>query len=152
MLEIKISELPSKTTIIDPNDLLEVSEWDSGTSSYISKKYEVNKIVPSGTFLTYNALLNQTGTFDPVETILGVNTMGTIVWTRLSAGYYNGYLLGGFVLGKTSIFISPTTSTGFISVQRTDDDNIKIKTTQLVTMTQEDDLLKYTAFKIEVYP
>jgi hypothetical protein len=152
MLEIKISELPNKTTTIDPNDLLEVSEWDSGTSTYVSKKYEVNKIVPSGTFLTHNALLNQIGILDPVETPLGLDTMGTITWTRLGLGYYNGYLLGGFPLGKVVMFISPTTSTGFISVNRTDDDNIKIKTTQLTTMTQVDDLLIDTPFKIEVYP
>lgn len=150
MLEIKISELPSKTTTIDPNDLLEVSEWDSGTSSYISKRYEAAKILPSGYYYSYVALLNQTGTLAPTETILGIN--GTILWTRVNQGKYNGYLPGAFTLDRTAIFAQTTSQKAIIQAVRIDVDNIMINTFNVLTGAYEDDLLTDTPFKIEVYP
>lgn len=151
MLPIRISELPSKTTTIDPNDLLEVSEWDSLSSTYVSKKYEVSKVVPGGTHLTYNALLNQTGILDPVETPLGLDTMGTITWTRSNYGKYNGYLAGGFTLNKTAIYAQTTTENVIVQAIRIDNDNIMINTFNTTTGVFEDDLLLDTPIKIEVY-
>lgn len=152
MLQIRISELPSKTTTIDPNDLLEVSEWDPLSSTYISKKYEVSKVVPGGTHLTYNALLNQSGTLDPVETPLGLDTMGTITWTRLGTSVYNGNLIGAFPINKTAIYIQSTIPDALILATRINDDNIRIQTKNTNTNSFEDNLLVDTPIKIEVYP
>lgn len=54
--------------------------------------------------LKYVALLTQSGTSDPVATVLNGSDsdyLGDIVWTRGSAGYYNGTLLGVFIENKT---------------------------------------------------
>jgi len=55
-----------------------------------------------GSYKSYVALLTQSGTSAPTVTILE-NTLGTIVWTRLSAGNYYGTLSDAFVAGKTII-------------------------------------------------
>lgn len=49
----------------------------------------------------YTALLTQSGTGDPTATVLGTNEIGTIVWTRNSAGNYTGTLTGAFTANKT---------------------------------------------------
>ncbi len=51
-------------------------------------------------YRVYTALLTQTGTDAPVATVLE-NTIGNIVWTRISAGNYQATLNGAFTLGKT---------------------------------------------------
>ena len=52
---------------------------------------------------SYKALISQSGTNDPVVTILGENTIGNIVWTRTSPGWYVGHLDGAFpVASKTA--------------------------------------------------
>ena len=56
---------------------------------------------PSGqSYKVYTALLTQTGTNDPVATVLE-NTIGNIVWTRIEAGFYIATLNGAFTAGKT---------------------------------------------------
>jgi hypothetical protein len=52
-------------------------------------------------YKVYRALLNQTGTDDPIPIVLE-NTLGGIpVWTRASQGYYDGTLANAFPLAKT---------------------------------------------------
>jgi hypothetical protein len=50
----------------------------------------------------YVALLTQSGTDAPVATVLE-NTIGDIVWTRVSIGVYAGTLAGSFTQNKTII-------------------------------------------------
>jgi len=47
----------------------------------------------------YRATISQTGTNDPVVTVLE-NTIGPIVWTRNIAGNYHGTLTGAFPSSK----------------------------------------------------
>jgi hypothetical protein len=71
--------------------------------------------------IIYKAILTQTGTADPVATILE-NTLNTnVIWTRDSAGEYTGTLEGGefntstFVLtslGNTPVIIIQGYTTG----------------------------------------
>lgn len=57
---------------------------------------------PEGTKM-YLALLTQSGTDAPVATVL-VNTLGgTLVWSRVNAGNYEGTLSGVFLETKTVI-------------------------------------------------
>lgn len=57
----------------------------------------------------YTALLTQTGTNAPTPTIIK-NTIGTITWTRLGAGTYKATATALLTLNKTTVFITPTTS------------------------------------------
>lgn len=53
----------------------------------------------------YSALLTQTGTNNPVATILN-NTIGTITWVRNATGAYEGNYTPGFPLEKTTLTIN----------------------------------------------
>lgn len=80
-------------------------------------------------YSVYTALLNQTGTNDPVETVLGTNTVGAIVWTRIQADVYEGVLIGAFPATKTWVIISPGINVNFCpyEILRTTDDIIQIR-------------------------
>jgi hypothetical protein len=49
----------------------------------------------------YTALLSQSGAGAPTAIVLGTNEIGSIVWTRSSAGVYAGTLTGAFTSNKT---------------------------------------------------
>jgi hypothetical protein len=66
----------------------------STTTKYITSS--------SNTYKIYSALLNQTGTNNPVDTVLE-NTLGNIVWTRGGVGYYIATLSGSFTTNKTTV-------------------------------------------------
>ena len=51
-------------------------------------------------YKVYTALISQTSTNAPSVIVLE-NTLGNIVWTRLSNGYYKGTLLDAFTNNKT---------------------------------------------------
>ena len=61
------------------------------------------------TFLVYVATLSQSGTADPVATVLA-NTLGNIIWTRSGAGSYVGTLMDAFPAGK--LFTNPNSAPG----------------------------------------
>jgi hypothetical protein len=63
----------------------------------------VSDILP--TYTKYVALITQSGTNDPTVIELE-NTIGPIVWTRVSAGIYEGTLTGVFTVNKTYVMIS----------------------------------------------
>jgi len=54
------------------------------------------------TYKVYTALMTQEGTNAPTATILE-NTLGSIVWTRISSGNYRGTLADTFLIDKTFI-------------------------------------------------
>jgi hypothetical protein len=106
-------------------------------------------------YLVYTALLSQTGTDAPVATVLGDNTIGNIVWTRVGVGAYTGTLAGAFVSGKTYLSIGvPNTADvfTFASLRRLGENEIELTLgdgTQLL-----DEYLPTTPLpiKIEIYP
>jgi hypothetical protein len=63
----------------------------------------VSDILP--TYTKYIALISQSSTADPTVIELE-NTIGPIVWTRVSAGIYYGTLTGAFTVNKTYVMIS----------------------------------------------
>jgi len=103
---------------------------------------------------TYTALINQTGTSAPTVTVLGSNTVGTIVWTRSTSGFYFGTLSGAFPAGKTFFTITPSSSSASYAMFRNTDNQIVIRTqdNSTVPFTDSDDKLFSNSIRIEVYP
>lgn len=57
-------------------------------------------------YLSYVAILDQTGSNAPVATVVANELDGTVVWARLTDGVYTGTLAGVFTADKTVCFIS----------------------------------------------
>ena len=89
----------------------------------------------------YVAILSQTGTDDPVATVLE-NTIGDIVWTRTGIGSYFGTLNGAFPSNSTFVLGQNTTSG--ISFYRDSDDAVRISA-------GKEGLFNYSV-EIRVYP
>jgi len=100
-------------------------------------------------YLVYTALLSQSGTDDPVATVLENTLGGTVVWTRDSAGIYYGALSGVFTDGKTALMLAPT---GSVNSCARVDVNTVIVATLVDFVTPSDDLLSGTTIEIRVYP
>jgi len=76
-------------------------------------------------YTVYTALVTQTGTSAPTATVLGMNDIGAIVWTRVAAGNYKGTLAGAFPANKVFAFGGVTVSSAAtISLLRNTDDEI----------------------------
>lgn len=93
-----------------------------------------------------------TGVSNPNINILK-NTIGNIVWTRITTGLFFGTLAGAFPARKTYLSITPSSPTGSYSIFRNTDDIIVIKTQNNGTMpfTDADGKLFNNSFRIEVY-
>lgn len=101
-------------------------------------------LFPAGTKV-YCALASQAGSSNPTV-IVPVNTLGgTVVWTRGSAGSYNGTLAGAFPSGKTLPFISVGGGGGATNFYRVDDNSVQI-------VTDGDEILSAAPILILVFP
>jgi hypothetical protein len=110
----------------------------------------VSDILP--TYTKYVALITQSGTNDPTVVELE-NTIGPIVWTRISTGVYEGTLTGVFTLDKVYTTLNQVYTNSIALVYRKDIDAIKIETTNLHSPTaahHDTHLLKNT-LEIRVY-
>lgn len=103
-------------------------------------------------YKVYTATLNQSGTSTPTSNILE-NSIGNIVWTRVTNGIYWGTLVGAFPENKTHLSITPSSPTGSYSIFRNSDDIIVVKTQDngTVPFTDSDDKLFNNSIRIEVY-
>ena len=63
-------------------------------------------------YKVYTALLSQTGTNAPVETVLENTLGGTVVWSRTVAGSYFATLTGAFTTDKTTVLITNGSTNG----------------------------------------
>ena len=100
----------------------------------------------------YIALITQTSTSAPTVIELE-NTIGPIVWTRVSQGVYNGTLTGAFTLDKTYAMASQLEVNGIVLIRRKAANIIEITTTNLHSPTaayHDTHLLKNT-LEIRVY-
>jgi hypothetical protein len=104
------------------------------------------------TYTKYIALISQSSTADPTVFELE-NTIGPIVWTRVSTGIYDGTLTGVFTLDKTYLMISNVETDGIVMIKRTNNNSIRITTTNLDSpiAATEDDTLKKNTIEIRVY-
>ena len=110
----------------------------------------VSDILP--TYTKYIALISQTSTSAPTVIELE-NTIGPIVWTRLSTGVYEGTLTGAFTLDKTYVTLSQVATDSIALVYRKTIDTIKIETTNLHSPTAafHDTHLVKNTLEIRVY-
>lgn len=100
----------------------------------------------------YRANLSQAGTGDPTADEYE-NTIGAIVWTRNSAGNYQGLLTGAFTANKTWIVYQAryNTSGDYISnVLRWDSDKVYVQCRDSIG-NGVDDVLDATSIEIRVY-
>ena len=67
-----------------------------------------SSVLPS--YKKYVALMTQSGSGNPVATVLENTLGGTVVWTRTSSGSYKGELSGAFTTDKTVIFFNASDS------------------------------------------
>lgn len=105
-------------------------------------------IVP---YKKYIATLLQTSTTDPLATVLE-NTIGDIVWTRLSTGYYRGTLNSAFPSADTTyISISGTVDPGLVTAYWYNSNQIRVYTRDTSLDALADDLLTYTTIEIRTY-
>ena len=108
-------------------------------------------------YKVYTALLTQTGTNDPVATVLDNTLGGTVVWSRLGIGSFRATLAGAFTLNKT-IFYSDSRSgytfwTGIIQASKDfTADTIEFYTLDSVTGFNTDERLRNSFVEIRVYP
>lgn len=111
---------------------------------------------PATTFKSYVALLNQTGTADPVATVLNSGCsdyLGNIVWTRGAQGLYWGTLTGAFPIGKTYLSITQSNNNhnGVAYFNQLNTNQIFINTCDSDNNTTDEDLID-RCIKVEVYP
>lgn len=107
----------------------------------------------------YVAVLNQSGTDDPVATVL-VNTLGgDVVWTRSGLGGYLGNLTGASTVGKATS-LTPfilNGGDGLIITMELTVNYFQILTyfwslSEFVAPTPSDSILNNTIINITVYP
>jgi hypothetical protein len=99
----------------------------------------------------YIATLLQSSTTDPLATVLE-NTIGSIVWDRLSTGYYRGTLSSAFTSADTTyISITGTVDPGLVTAYWYNSSQIRIYTRDTSLDALADDLLTYSTIEIRVY-
>jgi hypothetical protein len=105
-------------------------------------------VVNSGKYI---ANLLQSSTTDPTATVLE-NTIGDIVWDRLSTGYYRGTLNSAFPSADTTyISISGTVDPGLVTAYWYNSNQIRVYTRNTSLDALADDLLTYTTIEIRTY-
>jgi len=113
----------------------------------------VNNTSSETGYKSYVALMSQTGTAAPIAIELE-NSLGNIVWTRASAGIYNGTLSGSFPITKT--FVLSIQGSGYdtevLSGGGGDLYNlVRLNDNVLVLSTTGDAVLNYSPIEIRVY-
>lgn len=105
------------------------------------------------TYKVYTALLNQTGTSAPTVIVLE-NTIGSIVWSRVSTGLYKAELTGAFTTSKTHLMIGSAAVglaiTNYCEINLNTVDFINVSTGR-VGGSLQDALLLNTPIEIRVY-
>ena len=99
----------------------------------------------------YIANIFQSGTSDPSATVFE-NTIGDIVWTRLSTGFYAGTLTAAFpTADRTYIMLNGTTNPGLATAYWYHSNEIRIVTQDTSLGSLADDLLQYATIEIRTY-
>jgi hypothetical protein len=102
-------------------------------------------------YAKYIANIFQSGTSDPSATVFE-NTIGDIVWTRLSTGFYAGTLSGAFSTANgTYIMLNGTTNPGLVTAYWYNPNEIRIVTQDTSLSALADDLLQYATIEIRTY-
>ena len=105
-------------------------------------------------YKVYSALLTQTGTSDPVATVLENTLDGVPIWTRDSIGIYVATLASAFTADKTWLSITPNwtvgDSGGTPKVERGSSNDIQV-VSYATDQSGIDGLFSNTPIEIRVY-
>jgi len=106
--------------------------------------------------LQYRVSMTQVSTSDPMVDQEYENRIGIIVWTYVSPGIYNGYLVDAFageVPEQTKVFFNLSMGVGINSytIIKIDSDNIRMSVKDKAWILS-DDLLKTTFIDFIIYP
>jgi len=120
-----------------------------------TKNFTVDSVVQAGVgYTAYTALLTQTGSGDPVSTILKNNTTATFTWARTVGGTYTVTANSNiFTANKTVVFMNygnPPSDALPPKWVRTSDTVITV-TTQDEQAVLDDGVLNGAAFEIRIY-
>jgi hypothetical protein len=115
---------------------------------------KVNGIPVDPPYYKYTALLDQTGTNDPVAYVKE-SSFGDILWVRNNQGEYEGFIqkwdLGAILDTELTVMVNNVMYDGIISAQYIPSNNsIFINTTQ-IGVGYVDDYLNYTTIEIRYY-
>jgi len=145
-VDVMIDSSSEGTSITNGNIYFKGLSINNGeqTIIYDGKPYKV-----------YAALFNQTGTDNPIVTILE-NTVGYIIWTRNSVGTYSGTLNGAFIsdkvvceLDQSLIFNSGTSYTLYIG--KTDNNTLHLNTYNGPEPAEFNEIAVNKFFEIRIY-
>lgn len=117
----------------------------------------VNTLNAQLSYKVYTGLISQSGTDAPTVNIF-TNTLGNIVWTRSSDGFYVGTLTGELLATKTFCYIGAcydgdVSSIAQLSALRAtgDDNTVTLITLDSAAFTGVDSVLTNTPIEIRVY-
>lgn len=143
---------------LDPIGIL-MQDSPSGKFYYLNGNGAFTEfVIPTASqngYLSYVALLTQTGTDAPVATVLENTISGSIVWTYTAEGVYTGTLTGAFTENKTYLNINPIgdSASGYIcGVTRTGSNTVLVTTSSVATLLGADSVLDNISIEIRVYP
>lgn len=110
----------------------------------------ISDILP--TYKKYIALITQTSTSAPTVIELE-NTIGPILWTRVSTGVYYGTLTDAFTANKTYTTLSQSVANSIVLIRQKTTSIIEIETTNLhsPTAANHDAHLTKNTLEIRVY-
>jgi hypothetical protein len=133
-----------------------VAQAIANISAYFCSEISVLSPLPYNAL--YTGLISQAGSdavdAPTVSIPTGGNTIGSIVWTRFSAGTYRGTLVGGFTgtvmcyITQAPILASSVVSS-FIQFGKITDDYIEIRVYDFDGSTLSDSRLTNASFKVE---
>ena len=148
--------------MVDPTDFEIDGDAVTDAADFVTKLTAVFSSGGGGSsYLVYTALLTQSGTDAPVATVLENTLGGTVVWTRDSAGFYNGTLNGAFTANKTILLVgggiaSIGSELNTVSFIWADVDTVTVYSVyaDISTPSQQssDGVVNLTPIEIRVYP
>jgi hypothetical protein len=94
--------------------------------------------------------ISQSGASAPTVAVLGLNEIGTIVWTRTTTGVYVGTLVGAFPTSLTWTTTTFRNNSGTGYLFRTGTDTVEIRTFN-TGGTAADSILLVTSLEIRAY-
>jgi hypothetical protein len=101
-------------------------------------------------YKVYTALLSQSGNNAPIATVLQNTLGGTVVWSRIGFGGYNGTLSGAFTTNKTTVSISNGWQNGIYNIRAGVPDLNYVVVGTFIDTTNTDSLLDNTTTSIEI--
>jgi hypothetical protein len=146
----------SNTTVIGNSSTTNARIFGALTADTISKVSGTASqfLMADGTvteYKEYTAVINTAGTV--ITPAVLYNTIGSIVWSNIGTGRWQGVLSGAFLLNKCTFLANNGNGSalGIVNVFRIDDNTIRLQTYDL-TGTPANDIINQGSLTIRVFP